>query len=72
LEGIKTGQDISVAMQKLETEKMLAAAQLQEQEMRYAAEMQRVSADLQMSHAENIIKLLTHQPKELKLQHKEM
>jgi len=71
LEGIKTGQDISVAMQKLETERMLAAAQLQEQEMRYAAEMQRVSADLQMSHADNLIKLLTHQPKELKLQHKE-
>lgn len=72
LEGIKTGQDISVEMQKLETERLIAATQMQEQEMRYAAEMERVSADLQMSHADNLIKILTHSPKDFnKPTHKE-
>ena len=65
LEGIKTGQTMQVEMQRLETERLEAAAALQEQEMRYQAEMQRMSADMQMSHADNLVKLLTHQPKHL-------
>lgn len=52
-------------MQKLETERLEAAAQLQEQEMRYSAEMQKTSADLNIAHANNLIKLLTHHPKHL-------
>lgn len=66
LKGIQTGQDITVEMQKLEAEKLEAAAKLQEQEMRYQAEMHRTQADMQMSHASNIVKLLTHHPKEHK------
>lgn len=54
-------------MQRLETERLEAAAQLQEQEMRYQAEMQKTSADLNIAHANNLIKLLTHHPKEPKL-----
>jgi len=63
IQAMKTGEDISIARQKLETEKMLAAAELQEQELRYEGEMQRLSADMQISHADNLIKLLTHQSK---------
>jgi hypothetical protein len=52
-------------MQKLETERLEAAAGLQEQELRYQAEMQKTSADLNIAHANNLIKILTHQPKHL-------
>lgn len=47
-------------MQRIETERLEAAAQLQEQEMRYQAEMNKTSADLNIAHANNLIKLLTH------------
>ena len=57
---------MSNEMQKLETERLEAAAQLQEQEMRYQAEMNKTSADLNIAHANNLIKLLTHHPKEMK------
>lgn len=52
-------------MKKLETERLEAAAQLQEQEMRYQSEMNKTSADLNIAHANNLIKLLTHHPKHL-------
>lgn len=68
LKAAKTGQDISMAWQQLETQRLEAAAQLQEQELRYQAEMHRTNSDLQINHASNLVKLLTHHPK----QHKEM
>ena len=64
LEGIRTGQDISVKMQDIEAQKLEAAAKLREQEMRYQAESQRANSDMYMNHADNLVKLLTHQPRE--------
>lgn len=64
LEGIRTGQDMSVKMQQIEADRLEAAAKLQEQELRYQAEMQRLEADMQISHADNIVRLLTHHRKE--------
>lgn len=59
-------QKMMAELQRLETERLEAAAQLQEQEMRYSAEMQKTSADLNIAHANNLIKILTHHPKENK------
>jgi hypothetical protein len=47
-------------LQQLETEKMEAAAKLQEQELRYSAETQRTQSDVQIAHADNLVKILTH------------
>lgn len=58
-----TGQDLTTAMQKLETERLETAAKLQEQEMRYEAEMHRTRTDMDITHANNIVKLLTNNPK---------
>jgi hypothetical protein len=66
LEGIRTGQDITVALAKIEGEKLQAAAQLEEQELRYQAETERTKSDLSIAHAENLVKLLTHKSKEPK------
>ncbi len=68
IKAAQTGQDNSMAWQQLETERLEAASKLQEQELRYQAEMHRTNADMQISHADNLVKLLTHQPKS----HKEM
>jgi len=56
-------QDLQLKVEQLDKERIEAAAQLQEQLMRYAAETQRTSADAQMNHADNIVKILTHNPK---------
>lgn len=61
LEGQQTGHDNSVAIQKLETERLEAAAKLKDQELRFQAEMAKISGDLQTSHADNLVKILTHQ-----------
>lgn len=66
LKGIATGQDITVAMQQIEAQKLEAAATLREQELRYQAELHRTNTDAYISHADNIVKLLTHTPKERK------
>ncbi len=52
-------------LKDLETERLEAAATLQEQEMRYQAEMQKTNTDLNIAHANNLIKLLIHEPKHL-------
>jgi uncharacterized protein (DUF342 family) len=57
---IESHQDITMQWEKLEAEKEEAAAQLQEAMLRYKAETDRLNADLEMSHSEQIIKLLTH------------
>ncbi len=62
---IETNQDMTMQWEKLQGEKEMAAAELQETILRYQAEKERIGADLQMSHSENLIKLLTHHPKHL-------
>jgi hypothetical protein len=47
-------------MQALDVERVEAAAQLQEQEMRYMSEMHKTQSDEQIAHANNIAKILTH------------
>lgn len=66
LKGMQTGQDIQIEMQRLETERLEAAAQLQEQELRYQAETHRTNSDLQINHANNLVRILTHSPKQHK------
>lgn len=63
LQGIETGQDMQVELERIHMERLQAAAQLQEQELRYQAEMQRMNADMQISHADNLVRILTHQPR---------
>jgi hypothetical protein len=53
-------QATAMEWQRLEAEKLEAAAKLQEQEMRFQSEMARIQTDADMSHAENISKLLIH------------
>jgi len=60
---LETQQDMTMEWEKFEVEKEIAAAELQETILRYQAESERVGADLQISHAQNMIKLLTHNPK---------
>jgi len=57
---IETHQDMSLAYQKLEAEKEEAAAELQQAILRYKAEGERIGADLQINHSQNLIKMLTH------------
>lgn len=64
LKGIQTGQDITIALQMLEAEKLEAAAKLKEQEMRFQAELHRTNSDVAMTHADNIVRLLTHKSKD--------
>jgi len=60
---IETHQDMTIAWERLEAEKQEAAAELQSAILRYQAEGERIGADLQISHSQNLIRLLTHQPK---------
>jgi hypothetical protein len=52
--------DAQVALQKLETEKMVVAGDIQEQELRYLAETQRTQSDESIAHADNLVRILTH------------
>lgn len=45
---------------ELETEKLQVAGELQEQELRYAAESERTEVNKQIAHADNLVKILTH------------
>lgn len=56
----KIMMDAQVALQKLESERMEAAASIQEQELRYLAETQRTQSDESIAHADNLVKILTH------------
>ena len=53
-------QSIAMEWQKIEAEKLEAAAKLQERQLQFEAEMRRMQADIDMSHADNISKLLIH------------
>lgn len=63
LEGIRTGQDISVALEEIQAQKLQAAAELKEQELRFQAETHRTNSDVAIAHADNLVRLLTHSPK---------
>ena len=62
----QAGADFSVEIQKIQNQKEEAAAKAKEQELRYQAEMNRMSVDAHMSHAQNVVKILTHQPNHFK------
>lgn len=66
LKAVTTGQDIHAEMQKLDNDRIAMAAQLHEQEMRFEGEMKRMHADMQITHANNLVKLITHTPKQQK------
>lgn len=57
---IQSQHEIDMAYAKIEAEKEEKAAELQESILRYQAEMQNISKDLQINHSQNIIKMLTH------------
>jgi hypothetical protein len=61
---LETHQDMTLQWERLEAERQEAAAELQESLLRYQGEAQRIGADLQINHSQNLIKLLTHTPKE--------
>jgi hypothetical protein len=61
-----TQQDMALRSQELEDQRLSYAAELQEMELRYAAETRRTESDMQIAHADNLVKLLTHASK---LQH---
>ncbi len=52
--------ELEIKWQELETKKEIAAAQLQEMELRYMSEAERTQSNEQIAHANNLIKLLTH------------
>lgn len=60
LKAIESHQDMTLAWQKLEAEREEAAAELQSSILRYQGEKERIGADLQMNHSQNLIKMLTH------------
>jgi hypothetical protein len=47
-------------LQELENERLETAAQIKEQEMRYAAETERTQTDQLINHSDNLVKILTH------------
>jgi hypothetical protein len=53
-------QEAQFKIQELETQRLEAAGKLQEQELRYMAETERTQADQSISHADNLVKILTH------------
>ena len=61
---LETHQDMSFEWEKIEAEKREAAAKLQEQLLRFQAEMHRTNTDAQISHGQNLVNILTHSPKE--------
>lgn len=51
---------MEVELQKIQEERLKIAAQLEEQQLRYDAEMHRTRTDEQISHSKNIVDILTH------------
>lgn len=63
MEAHSKGQDIQMKWGEIEAKKQAAAAELQEMELKYLAEMHRTVSDEQIAHANNLVKLLTHKEK---------
>ena len=59
----KLKQDEELKLLELQQKREENAAQLQEQILRYQAEMKRTGADIDIAHANNLVNLLTHHPK---------
>lgn len=55
----KQDMEMQIDLERLQAEKLEAAAQLQEQQLRYNAEMNRTNSQEQIAHANNITRLLT-------------
>ena len=51
---------MQIELKKIEEERLKIAAQLEEQQLRYDAEMHRTRTDQNISHANNIMEILTH------------
>lgn len=62
----QAGVDFSKEIEKIEMQKQAAEAKLQEQELRYKAEMTKIAHDAHMNHTGNVVKILTHQPNHFK------
>lgn len=54
--------DMQMRIQELENERLEVAGEIKEQELRYLAETQRTESDKSIAHAENLVKILTHNP----------
>lgn len=52
--------EIEIEKMKLEIAKMELAGQVEEQKLRYLAETERTQSDASISHADNMVKILTH------------
>lgn len=61
---IESQHEMDMAYAKIEAEKEEKAAELQESILRYQAELQNIQKDLNINHSQNLIKILTHHPKE--------
>jgi hypothetical protein len=61
---IESQHEMDMAYAKIEAEKEEKAAELQESILRYQAEIHNIEKDLQINHSQNLIKILTHHPKE--------
>lgn len=61
LKAQKEGADVQAEQERLQMERLDIAARLEEQMMRYNAELHRTMADKDIAHARNITDILTHQ-----------
>ena len=52
--------ELQIKFEELEAKKAVAAAQLQEMELRYMSETERTKSNEQIAHADNLVKILTH------------
>jgi hypothetical protein len=59
IQGVATAKDL----EKIKMEKQQAEAELQDSKLRYTAEMERIHLDAHKNHSQNVVKILTHQPK---------
>lgn len=61
LEVATAEKDLELKADKVEAERLESAASLQEQELRYLAETERTQSDAAIAHANNLVKILTHE-----------
>jgi len=52
--------DLEIEHQKLQAEDMSVMGEIEESKMRYLAETGRTESDAAISHANNLVKILTH------------
>jgi hypothetical protein len=52
--------DLEIEHEKLQAEKIAVIGEIEESKMRYMAETQRTESDASISHANNLVKILTH------------